>query len=374
MLDRTIRIEGPVRRIAVFRALFLGDLICALPAFRALAEGFPEAEITLIGLPWASEFIGRIPYIHRFETFSGFEGIMEVPYVPDRTRAFVARARKRRYDIALQMHGSGAISNGFAAGLGSRLVAGYRNGPDERLDVSLQYHWGEHEVLRWLRLVEALGVPAGIAPVDFAVTAVERREAARLLSFAPDLPGPVIGLHTGAKDPARRWPAKHFARLADLLIQHYGARIVLTGSEGERETTEAVRGMMRCPALDLAGKTSLGTFVALIARLGLLVTNDTGASHVAALTRTRSVSLFGPSRPEEWAPLDRKQHRVIDALKHGEPNTDPVTALAQLPVEPVVEACDEQLCPVLEEGSTNVAGKNGAPCGRQRYVEASWSG
>ena len=100
---------------------------------------------------------------------------------------------------------------------------------------------------------------------------------------------------------------------------------------------------MRTPPLDLAGATDLGTFAALIARLDLLVTNDTGASHLAAATATRSVVLFGPSRPGRWAPLDGARHRVVDALAAAPPGTDPAAALARLPVETVLAACDEAL-------------------------------
>ena len=100
---------------------------------------------------------------------------------------------------------------------------------------------------------------------------------------------------------------------------------------------------MRHPALDLAGATDLGAFAAAIARLDLLVTNDTGASHIAAATGTPSAILFGPSRPWQWAPLDRSRHRPVDALELAGPAADPSTALGRLPVEPVLAACEEML-------------------------------
>ncbi|MDP9375346.1 MAG: hypothetical protein M3Q65_23435, partial [Chloroflexota bacterium] len=93
------------------------------------------------------------------------------------------------------------------------------------------------------------------------------------------------------------------------------------------------------PALDLAGRTDLGLFAATIARLDLLVTNDTGASHLAAAAGTPSVILFGPSRPERWAPLDRERHRPVDALALAPPATGPALALQRLPVGPVLAAC-----------------------------------
>src|ERR687890_207608 len=100
-----------IQRIAIFRALFLGDLLCSVPAFRALRQRFPTAEITLIGLPWTADLVARLPYLDRLAVFPGYPGIAEAPYQPTRTNAFLAEARAADYDLAIQMHGSGDISN-----------------------------------------------------------------------------------------------------------------------------------------------------------------------------------------------------------------------------------------------------------------------
>jgi ADP-heptose:LPS heptosyltransferase len=294
-------------RIAVFRALQLGDLLCAVPALRALRAAHREAHITLIGLPWARELAARLDHVDRFIEFPGFPGMPERAPDVEAIQSFFARARKSAFDLTLQLHGSGELTNPITVLLGAAENAGYyRPGhwrPGERF-----HPWrdDEHEVLRWLRLMELLGIPARGTQLEFPLREADWQEwrALRLGDYAV--------LHPGSQLPSRRWPAERFAEVGDALGAE-GLRIVLTGTACECELTTRVKQQMREPALDLAGRTTLGALGALIARARLLVCNDTGVSHIAAAMATRSVVVSCGSDPRRWAPLDRELHRVLAA-------------------------------------------------------------
>lgn len=331
-----------VRRIVIVRALFLGDLLLATPAWRALRRRFPRAEFTLVGLPWADEFVARVPrLIDRFVPFPGYPGLVELPVDAARTAAFLAEQRAYGYDLALQMHGDGTASNGLVAELGAAASVGLALPGDTRLDVPMPWPDDCHEALRWLGLAGALGAATADIRLELELSAADERWGEALLGPAPE--APLVGLHLGAKDPARRWPASRFAALGAALRRHAGAAIVLTGGPHERPLTAEAASLLDAPALDLAGQTDLGSFAAVVRRLDLLVTNDTGASHVAAAVGTPSVVLFGPTRPAHFAPLDGRRHVAVDALAHAPAGCGPADALARLPVQPVLDAACAQL-------------------------------
>ena len=300
-----------VRRIAVLRALFLGDYLCAEPALRALKARFPLAELTLIGLPWMEPFLRRYRCVDRFLAFAGCEGISEVPHEPARTEAFLEEARAYRFDLAVQMHGSGPASNDFVASLGARISLGYSpDGVPGPLTSTVPYPGDQvHEARKWLGLVAHVGA-AGPPRPELPTLPEEEAEAKALL--APLQRGrKIVALHAGSRDPARRWPPERFAALADQLWDACGCQVVLTGTDGDRETNALVRRACRAPVLDLCGRTGLGTLAALLGRAHLLVTNDSGPSHVAWARRVPSVILFGPTDPRRWAPIDTAHHHAV---------------------------------------------------------------
>src|SRR3989442_5832460 len=101
-----------MKKIAIFRALYLGDMLLAVPALRAIRQRFPEAEISLIGLPWMEAFVRSFRcYVDRFVEFGGYPGIEEVEVIPERSQPFIKEQKAYGYDLVIQMHGSGRVSN-----------------------------------------------------------------------------------------------------------------------------------------------------------------------------------------------------------------------------------------------------------------------
>lgn len=283
--------SGPPR-IAVFRALQLGDMLCAVPALRALRRGEPDARITLIGLPWAREFASRFSeYIDNFIAFPGAPGLAEQPEPDAAAReAFIAECRARDFDLAIQLHGSGVQTNAIVASLGAARVAGFvpDDGGTTALDCALPWRDSEPEVSRCLALMRKLGYPDWgdylefpLGGLDYALWHVLRDEHALV-------PGRYVIVHPGARMASRRWPIERFADAARQLADE-GWQIVLTGTRAELSLAAAFAEQLGRPCVNLCGRTPLGALAALIGRARLLLCNDTGVSHVAAALGTPSV-------------------------------------------------------------------------------------
>jgi ADP-heptose:LPS heptosyltransferase len=302
-----------LQRIVVFRALYLGDMLCAVPALRALRCAAQRAHIALIGLPWAREFATRCNhYVDEFIEFPGFPGLPEQTADAASVEGFLCDMRARQFDLAIQMHGDGTTSNRVCAKLGARHAAGYYAAGHECPDVAtfLPFPDEEHEIRRHLRLMEFLGARPCGEELEFPTTS-EDYEQLKTAAKSPELlSGNYVCLHAGGKLATRRWPAERFAHVANTLADH-GMYPVLTGTGAERPLVQQVSDLIRAPHLNLCGRTDLGMLAALVERARLVVTNDTGVSHLAAAVRTPSVVIFLGSDRARWSPLDRSRHLAV---------------------------------------------------------------
>lgn len=303
--------EGPV---AVFRALYLGDMLCAVPALKALRAALPRARIVLVGLPWAEQFARRYrAYVDDFIAFPGHPDLPEQPALPYAQEDFYSHMREQEFALALQMHGSGVITNAIVGAFGARMQAGYGKAGKRPCGMVHAFPYPGHgaEPLRLLRLVRWLGADTTGCRMEFPLMPEDWDELAQTGAGRGLRAGSYACIHAGARTRDKCWPPARFAEVADRLAFEHGLKIVLTGSASEADLAAAVADRMSSPAIDATMPMSVGAMAALMRGARLLVCNDTGVSHIAAGLGLRSVVIFSKADMGQWAPLNRRLHRCI---------------------------------------------------------------
>lgn len=355
--DHDVRVIGDprlVRRIAVLRALSLGDMVCATPALQALRAVCPNASVTLVGQAWAADWAHRIDAIDQFVALPPHPLIAQTSS-PAAWQAFIERMLALHLDVAVQLHGSGGISNGIVLQWGARHTLVFHE-PDAPPPPGTQgVPWPDRgsEPRRLMRLLHFLGLPeSASAPAGLIhpVTSQDRLDLLSLLESAGRPAGRGTGwvcMHPGSKWASRRWPLARFAEVAKELSSR-GHDILVTGAEAERSLAEEI--CRQVPhAINLCGRTDLWTLGAAIDGARLLICNDTGVSHIAAAVGAPSVVVSCGSDVARWSPADPVRHRVLWSAPPCRPCmgcecSQAVHRCAQdITVAQVLTACEEAL-------------------------------
>ncbi len=329
------RLPKPPRKVVLVKPSRIGDFICATPTFRSIRAALPQAEISLITLPMLEELALRLPYFDRIIPFPGYPGLAEQFFDARQANRFFRKMQAEHFDLAIQLQGSGVYSNPFTLMLGARYTAGFiRSGdPPGRLEAALPMPETGHEVQRMLALAGFLGAPETGENTEYPLRPEDEQQAQNLLG-AFNLP--LIGMHPSARSATRRWSLERFAAAAGSLRQRYRGTIVVLGEEEESQQADELIYQAGGAGLNLAGKTSLPVLGAVIARLSVLVTNDSGPAHIAYALGTPVVTIFGGESLE----------------RYGAPYAGPIRILAH-PV--ACRPCNYAECPIgtlcLEEVS-----------------------
>ena len=189
-LTRSDSLLSP-KRVAVLRALNLGDMLLAVPALRALRGAYPRAEITLIGLAWAEDFARRYgAYVNRFLEFPGFPGIAEVPYDVKRTQCFLREQTDYGYDLAIQLHGDGRTSSSFVRKLHAHLTLGPSSPAGDLFDIRTRYREEDPEIMRALAVVKLLSTAVADTHLEFPLRAADLAEVDAVLAGLSNLSRP----------------------------------------------------------------------------------------------------------------------------------------------------------------------------------------
>jgi heptosyltransferase I len=288
------------RSLCLLRLSALGDATHALALVRALQRGMPGLAITwIIGKGEAKllEGLDGVEFIV-FDKKAGLAGFREL-------RATLAG---RRFDVLLQ------LQLALRAGLASTLVRadrriGFDRGRSKEghsLFINERIAPGGHHVLdAFLQFLAPLGIAPG--PVEWRMPVPDSAHA----WAAQQLPGdqPTLLVSPCSSHPLRNWRAERYAAVADHAAAR-GWRVLLCGgrSQLERDTADAILAAMSAPALDLVGKDTLKQLLALLARASLVLTPDSGPTHLANAMGTSVLGLHactdagrsGPYSDTRW--------------------------------------------------------------------------
>ncbi len=304
--------SAQIQKIAVYRTLQLGDMLCLIPALRALRYAYPQAHITLLGLPWAKSFAERFyQYIDEFVHCPGLPGLPEQPFDAKTTVEFLLNFQQQGYDLLLQMQGNGTVINPVMELFGAKILGGFFTPGDyaPNHDYFLSYPDFGPEPERHIRLMESLGIEERGNALEFPITRQDEADFTQL--NLPIERQRYVCIHPGSRGAWRQWPTAHFAALADECASH-GYKVVLTGTKDELPIIDEVMSQMHHPAINSAGITTLGAVGVLIKNSKGLISNCTGVSHMAAAFKTPSVVISMDGEPERWGPIDTYTHHTID--------------------------------------------------------------
>jgi ADP-heptose:LPS heptosyltransferase len=297
------RARGDIERILLLRLERIGDLLMTLDAIQDVAAAAPHAEIDLVVGRWNEALASAIPGVRRV-------WIVDAPWLARgqesaRLTAMVRKARmwpRRRYDLAINFEPDIRTNMLLAASRASRLAGFSSGGGGALLDVALPFDTHAHTSTNAERLVAAvLDVPPRAARPGLNLTAESRRIAGEILARHRDRP--LAGVHVSGGRPIKQWAPEKFVHVARRLHREVGASIVLTGTPDDDVLIRLVRGALpRDAVIDLSRESDLVQTAAVIARLGVFVTGDTGPMHLAAAVGTPTVAIFGPSDPIRYGP------------------------------------------------------------------------
>jgi len=296
--------------ILVFLPNWVGDAVMATPALRALRRTYAEAELVLLGKGAVLQAVADDEIC---------DGVIEAP--SRGLRGFlgmVRRLRRRRFDLAVLLPNSFRAAAMAWAGGAARRVGYARDGRGWMLTDKVKPPRDERGKFRvypavqyYIDLVESLGI--AVEDRRMRLSCDDLPAEAQLAEAGYDPARPMVMLNPGgAFGPSKMWQAERYAAVADALAERYDAQIIVNAAPPERDAVAAVgRAMKHTPLIDFAKRdNTIALLKSLVRRCDLLITNDTGARHIAAALGTAVVTVFGSTDPN-WTTIDYDRERIV---------------------------------------------------------------
>jgi len=325
-----------IRRIAFLGLSELGSTIIADPAVRRARDLFRGAELFYVIFAGNRGSLGMLGTIDSQRVLTIREDDV-LGFILD-SLAVVRRLRRRRIDVVVDLELFSRYTSILSLRSGAPIRVGFHRFHAEglyrgnHLTHPVQYNPHQHMAKNFLALVHAATEEPGIVPhskrrfEDAEIRLEPYRDAAasamlrsRLAHAFPVLARTrswiILNANSSHLIPLRRWPLENFGQLARRLLDDPDVAVLITGVAAERVDAQEIARMAASErVIDLTGLTRLDELPALYALCAMMLTNDSGPAHVAALTGLKTWALFGPETPALYGALNPNAEFIYKGL------------------------------------------------------------
>jgi len=281
-------------QILIRSSNWLGDAAMSATAVRAIKAGRPDARVTIAAPEKIAPVWKLIPEVDAIIALPGAQLLSSVRLL----------RREPSFDVAI------LFPNSLRAALESWLTriprrVGYRGRwrrwlLNQIVPVPRKPGPPEHHSLRFLRIARECGADTlnfdrSLAGVQYSTSKVQ---------IAINCQSVKIGLCPGAEyGPAKRWLPERFAEAAEKISAQSSVQWILFGTPRDTTVGDQIAAALGDHCVNRVGQTTLDQLIDELRECRLLLTNDTGTMHLAALLGVPVIAIFGSTEPRLTGPL-----------------------------------------------------------------------
>ncbi|GFO56661.1 hypothetical protein GMSM_36680 [Geomonas sp. Red276] len=330
--DRSVHNPGKILFIKLFG---MGTVVLSTPALKRCREQYPDAELFFLSFTETRGVFDLLPLTRSLKLLLIRTSSLAA-FAADTLRVLL-RLRKERFDVVVDLEFFSRFTSVISFLSRARNRIGFYNHYIEGLyrgdflTHKVFYNHYQHTALSYLDMVDTMRL-GGVLPynktqnhelprladlgIAFEASAEERAALAARFGLGDE---PLVLLNPNISEgfiDLRRWPLDHFAELARTVLREIpGVRIGIIGAPGDLAVAKDLEGRIGDGrVINFAGATSLRELCVLFGLSRSLVTNDSGPAHLAALTSTHVITLFGPDTPMLFGSLASRSSNIFLGL------------------------------------------------------------
>ncbi|MBN1552488.1 glycosyltransferase family 9 protein [bacterium] len=304
-----------VNRILLVKTHAIGDVLMTTPALRAVRIRFPDAEISYLVGSWSAEILRNNPNIDSLLVAPD-----EIFFKKRILRLLALRntIKSRSYDLAVLFQPAFFV-RALIRSSGVRKIAGFHNGKiPKSLDYACQWRANRERYVGedFLDVARCLGAENDGQGMEYHIPISAEKSVKKIFELQRIKADNYIVISPGGgKNPRdhvlqKIWPGNRYANIAVKLCD-LGYSVLVTGLEGEWKVDLSFSNGSNI--VDLTGKTTLAELAELINNAKLLITNDSLPMHLGIALKTKTIPIFGPTRPEALLPEGALVYPVVSS-------------------------------------------------------------